>query len=138
MSGSFTPAELFEKAEETLASARVMLDLGYAGGACNRAYYAMFDAARAALRTKGLGGRIKTHSGVINLFSLQFIKDGPLASDFGQLFKQAEKARYGADYLDEPVLIENAELAVANAEIFLATIAVLIANQPPTSPPPDS
>ena len=138
MIGRFSPTELFAKAEETLASAQTMLDHGYAGGACNRAYYAMFDAARAALRTRGLGNRIKSHAGIASLFSLQFVKDGPLPSDLGRIFRSAERARYDADYLDDPVPIDEAKVAVANAKAFLAAIAALIASEPPTSPPPDS
>lgn len=38
-----------QKADRALASARLLLDAGDTEGACNRAYYAMFDAARAAL-----------------------------------------------------------------------------------------
>lgn len=37
------------KAAQAVASAKVLLATGDADGACNRAYYAMFDAARAAL-----------------------------------------------------------------------------------------
>ena len=129
MSRSFNPAELFEKAEATLASAQAMLDLGYTGGACNRAYYAIFDAARAALRTRGLGGRIKSHAGIASLFSLQFVKDGPLHSDLGRMFRLAERARYGTDYQDDPVPIEDARLAVANAKVFLSAIERLISVQ---------
>ena len=40
---------LIAKAELAVASAKVLLEIGDADGACNRAYYAMFDAARAAL-----------------------------------------------------------------------------------------
>jgi uncharacterized protein (UPF0332 family) len=41
--------ELFTKAQTAAASARILLNAGDVDGACNRAYYAMFDAARAAL-----------------------------------------------------------------------------------------
>ena len=40
---------LLAKAEQAAASALVLLEIGDADGACNRAYFAMFDAARAAL-----------------------------------------------------------------------------------------
>jgi uncharacterized protein (UPF0332 family) len=43
----------FFKAVRACISARVLLDLGDVDGACNRAYYAMFDAARAALLASG-------------------------------------------------------------------------------------
>lgn len=43
------------KAETACSSARVLLELGDVDGASNRAYYAMFDAARAALLASGKG-----------------------------------------------------------------------------------
>lgn len=39
-------ADLLNKAMRALVSARLLLDSGDVDGACNRAYYAMFDAAR--------------------------------------------------------------------------------------------
>ena len=42
-------AVLMAKARTACASARTLLDRQDTDGACNRAYYAMFDAARAAL-----------------------------------------------------------------------------------------
>lgn len=42
------------KAMQAAASAKVLLDAGDTDGACNRAYYAMFDAARAALLASGV------------------------------------------------------------------------------------
>lgn len=41
--------ELLNKAERASASSKILLAAKDADGACNRAYYAMFDAARAAL-----------------------------------------------------------------------------------------
>lgn len=57
--------DLMGKAGQALASARLLLDAGDPDGACNRGYYAMFDAARAALISAGaeIG---KTHKGVLN------------------------------------------------------------------------
>ena len=45
--------DLMAKAIQAAASAKVLLDTGDSDGACNRAYYAMFDAARAALLASG-------------------------------------------------------------------------------------
>jgi uncharacterized protein (UPF0332 family) len=42
--------DLMTKAARAVASAQALLELGDADGASNRAYYAMFDAARAAMR----------------------------------------------------------------------------------------
>ncbi len=44
-----TSHELMTKAERAATSARLPLEAGDCDGACNRAYFAMFDAARAAL-----------------------------------------------------------------------------------------
>jgi len=41
-----TPGDLMAKADTACSSARTLLDLGDVDGAANRAYYAMFDAAR--------------------------------------------------------------------------------------------
>lgn len=41
------------KASRAIASAKLLLADGDLDGACNRAYYAMFDAARAALIWSG-------------------------------------------------------------------------------------
>lgn len=40
---------LMKKAKRALSAARLLLTAGDGDGACNRAYYAMFDAAHAAL-----------------------------------------------------------------------------------------
>lgn len=66
MSARLTPVALMMKADRACASARALLELGDADGACNRAYYAMYDAARAALLASGAPVRPdigKTHSG---------------------------------------------------------------------------
>jgi hypothetical protein len=52
----------------TAASAKMLLDSGDTDGACNRAYYAMFDAARAALlasKAPVTPEIAKTHSGLL-------------------------------------------------------------------------
>ena len=94
------------------ASARAPLDLGDVDGACNRAYYAMFDAARAALLAAGapvqpdLG---KTHAGLIAAFGLQLVKNGPITIELGRLLKRAEEIRLVADYKGDSVELEEPE-----------------------------
>ncbi len=61
------------RAQLALESAKLLLASGDTNGTCNLAYYAMFDAARAALaaaRTPIESSAIKTHSGLISAFSL--------------------------------------------------------------------
>lgn len=63
--------ELMDKAERAEVSARLLLEAGDADGAdgaCNRAYYAMFDAARAALlaHVPAAAETVRTHNGLIS------------------------------------------------------------------------
>jgi len=63
-----------EKAARALSSSRSLLAEGDTDGACNRAYYAMFNAARAALIASDAppeAARAKTHSGLQASFNLE-------------------------------------------------------------------
>ena len=71
--------DLIAKASRAVASAKLLLDAGDVDGACNRAYYAMFDAARAALIRSGapvVPDVANTHGGLISAFSLHLVKTG--------------------------------------------------------------
>ncbi|HLA35892.1 MAG TPA: HEPN domain-containing protein [Rhodocyclaceae bacterium] len=113
--------DLMAKAVQAAASAKVLLDIGDADGASNRAYYAMFDAARAALLASGFDVG-KTHKGVLNAFSDRLVKNGPLPKEMGRLLKHAETFRYVADYAGDPVEPSDARVMVNQAEIFVAAI----------------
>ena len=122
MSGELTAEALMSTAVRASASARALLDLGDVDGACNRAYYARFDAARAALLAAGapvqpdLG---KTHAGLIAAFGLQLVKNGPITKELGRLLKRAEEIRLVADYKGDSVELEDAREMVGQAAIFV-------------------
>lgn len=109
------------KALQAAHSARVLLESGDADGACNRAYYAMFDAARAALVASGRDVG-KTHKGVLHAFSEHLVKSGLYSKELGRQLKQAETRRYVADYEESPVEITDAKDMVEQAETFVASI----------------
>lgn len=113
--------DLMAKAVQAAISAKVLLDTGDADGASNRAYYAIFDAARAALLASGheVG---KTHKGVLNAFSDRLVKNGPLPKELGRLLKHAETFRYVADYQGDPVELGDAREMVTQAEAFVAAM----------------
>lgn len=113
--------ELMAKAVQAAASAQVLLDVGDADGACNRAYYAMFSAARAALSVRGLDVG-KTHKGVLNAFSEHFVRGGPLPKKLGRLLKHAEAFRYVADYEGVVVELSDARQMVEQAATFVAAM----------------
>ena len=74
-----TAKELFDKAATALSSAQLLFKSGDFDGTCNRAYYAMFDAPRAALLVADGNESalaIKTHGGLISAFSLRLVKSG--------------------------------------------------------------
>ena len=48
------PTVLMDKAARAVTSAKLLLDAGDVDGACNRAYYAMFHAAKATLIGSGV------------------------------------------------------------------------------------
>ena len=115
------PQDLMAKALQASVSARVLLDVGDADGASNRAYYAMFDAARALLLSSGFDSG-KTHKGVLNAFSDRLVKNGPLSKEMGRLLKHAETFRYVADYQGDPVELGDAREMVTQAEAFVAAM----------------
>ncbi len=108
-----------EKAVQATASAKVLLETKDADGACNRAYYAMFDAARAALLFSGhdIG---KTHKGNLNAFSDRLVKNGPFPKEMGRLLKRAETFRYVADYEGNRVELSDAQEIVEQAVTFVS------------------
>ncbi|MDL1863242.1 HEPN domain-containing protein [Betaproteobacteria bacterium PRO7] len=113
--------DLMAKAVQALESAKLLLNAGDADGASNRAYYAMFDAARAALLTLGLDVG-KTHKGVLSAFSDRLVKNGPIPKEVGRLLKHAETFRYVADYEGDPVELGDARQLVQQAETFVAAV----------------
>ena len=117
-----TAQDLLAKAIQAAASAKVLLDNGDADGACNRAYYAMFDAARAALLASGAPVEaeiVKTHNGLISAFSLYLVKTGRVPVELGKALNRAEELRLAADYKGDPVENEDAAWAVCQAETFV-------------------
>jgi len=123
-----TPQELMAKAERALASAQLLLDSGDVDGACNRAYYAMFDAARAALLSTGApvpAEVARTHSGLIAAFSLHLVKPGLVAVEHGRSLNKVEDLRLIADYRGDPVTLDNAAWALEQAKAFLGTVQAL-------------
>ena len=119
--------DLMEKAERAAKSARLLLEAGDVDGACNRAYYAMFDAARAALLASNAPVKAevaRTHGGLISSFSMHLVKTGLVSVNLGRILNRAEEIRLIADYLGDPVEPDMAALLVEQAEAFIQEIQV--------------
>ena len=117
------------KAHRALASAEILLGSGDIDGACNRAYYAMFDAARAALlhtRAPVPEEVAKTHSGLITAFSLHLVKPGIVPVEMGRSLNKVEDLRLIADYKGDSVDMPTSQWALDEAKKFLRCIDDLV------------
>jgi uncharacterized protein (UPF0332 family) len=125
MSKQFTPEVLMEKAEEACSDARLLIEKGSSNGAVNRAYYAMFNAARAVLLVSGAPvslNDIRTHKGLIGAFGKYLVKDGPVSRDMGHLLNKTKDVRMAADYDWVFVDSTDARTTVEEAETFVITM----------------
>ncbi|MEI8323780.1 MAG: HEPN domain-containing protein [Betaproteobacteria bacterium] len=113
------------KAQRALASAHKLLQDKDGDGTCNRAYYAMFDAARAALiasKAPVPAEIAKTHSGLIAAFSLHLVKTGAFPIELGRALNRVEDLRLVADYKGDSISAEEAQWAVQQAQAFLEQV----------------
>lgn len=113
------------KADTACASARALLALDDVDGATNRAYYAMFDAARAALLVSGALADpqvVRTHSGLIAAFGRHLVKSGLVPSGLGKQLNRAHEVRLVADYKGQCVEPADARELVEQAEAFVAAM----------------
>lgn len=119
------PTVLMDKAARAVTSAKLLLDAGDVDGACNRAYYAMFDAAKAALIGSGVSVEptvAKTHSGLIAAFSLHWVKAGRFPVELGKALNRVAEIRLVADYSGEEVTTDQAQWVIEQAELFVRTV----------------
>ena len=87
-----------EKASRAYEQAKGVVELEYWETIANRLYYAAYDAVSALLIAHG--EQPQTHSGVIHLFGMIFIKSGILDAEAGKLFHRLFTMRQTGDYDD--------------------------------------
>lgn len=120
-----TPADHMQKAERALASAKLLLTDGDLEGACNRADYAMFDAAHAALLAAEAGinpAETKTHRGLIAAFGKHLVNSGRMPAELGKALNQVERIRLLADCTGEEIDSDAARLALNRATAFVEAV----------------
>lgn len=123
-------ARLLERAARNLRSAALLLADHDHSGACNRVYYGVFDAAKAALlafHTAGDVEGIKSHAGLIQKFGLHLVKTGKVSTELGKILGRLEHARMLADYADTDVGPEQAGEAIQQATQFIDAMRELVA-----------
>ena len=124
-----TPIALMQKADRALESSALLLQRGDVDGACNRAYYAMFDAARAALLAANApveAEASRTHSGLIAAVSLHLVKPGLVALEHGRALNKVEDLRLIADYKGDEITADRAAWALEQASKFVSAVRIAL------------
>lgn len=120
-----TPEKHMTKAMRAMSSATTLLEKNETEGACNRAYYAMFNAAHAALLWSGAHinpGETKKHNSLIAAFGKHLVLTGLLPSDLGKALNKAESVRILADYTGEDIELEKASEIIESAKLFVTAV----------------
>jgi uncharacterized protein (UPF0332 family) len=113
--------ERMRLAVSVLADAKLLLDAGSARSSVNRAYYAVFYAARALLLTRGLEAR--KHAGVRSFLDREFVKTGELDRSMSETYHDLFNWRTDADYRDfVEVPMDTAQDLIARAREFVETV----------------
>jgi uncharacterized protein (UPF0332 family) len=110
------------RADDDLLTAGDDLANGHTRGATNRAYYAVFHAASAALLWVGVE-RAK-HAGTQSAFGESLVRTGLIEPDFGRVYSRARKAREEQDYDLQalPLSESEAQQIVTDAERFVKRV----------------
>jgi uncharacterized protein (UPF0332 family) len=120
-------ATLLKKAEKAAESARILLLHGVLEGATNRAYYASFHAARAALAHFGeLPETVKSHSTVIGLFGKHIVQTGRMDAEHDRLLNRAHQLHNLADYDVGAIDHDRVEVVVIGSEAFVLSIQLIM------------
>ncbi|MCL6479891.1 MAG: HEPN domain-containing protein [Peptococcaceae bacterium] len=116
-----------KSARDRLVVAEELFKNGHYLDAVSKAYYAIFQAARAALATLKLDSR--KHSGIISMFNINFIKTGILPKEYRKIFVSAQDLRLASDYDDFYLVSRNeAERSLENARIFISGVEEYLQN----------
>jgi uncharacterized protein (UPF0332 family) len=119
--------DFWSKAEAAARAAHLLIKAGDTDGAVNRAYYAMFDAARTALGAVDPAlAEAKTHASILRRFSKHIVKEKGTNPLLGRFLNKAADARFTADYEEEPIDAAAAGEILANMDAFLAEVGKLL------------
>ena len=125
-------SDYWSMAKEAREEARLLLEAGKARGAASRAYYAMFDAARAALSHVDVDfANAKTHHTIIGRFSLHIVSARGFDSELGKFLNTSQDLRIAADYDQKSFSLAQAKVTVERMERFLSTVASFLGEGEP-------
>ncbi len=118
--------------EQCLASAQLLHVQADYDGTCNRAYYAMYNATRAALIAIGeeQAAGAKTHHGLHTSFAGLLVKPGLLPKSLGTQLTNVERRRLIADYVGDGTSAEDAAVCIECASAFVTALKKFIESLP--------
>ncbi len=116
--------EFMERAREWLGDAQKIAGMVHPAVLVSAAYYAMLNAARAALSERG--EYAKTHGGTWTLFSKVFVATGEFDRELSSLAGRVKEARERGDYDAAPPSPEEASDFLDGASEFVAAIERLL------------
>jgi uncharacterized protein len=121
-------ARLWAKAQVAAQSARLLIETGDSDGAVNRAYYAVFGAARAALAAVRSSLAVsKRHGTIYRRFDKHLVQERGFDPSLGRRFlSKQRRARQAADYEEGRVDETVARAALGDMDRFLAAVAPLL------------
>lgn len=99
---------LLEKADDSHAAAKLLIDRGFIGFSAAQSYYTIFYLVEALLLSKGL--KFSSHSALIASYGKEFAKTGLLDPKFHRYLVVAQKRRETGHYDAEPVITEEQAL----------------------------
>jgi uncharacterized protein (UPF0332 family) len=122
----------WEKATEAGGDAHALFARGSFNGAANRAYFAMYNAARAALEvvTDLAVADVRRHSAILKLFGQHVVKAGLLSPTLSKSINDAFETRAIADYDTRSVPQEDAEALLALMDELLGAVRPLVEKSP--------
>ena len=100
--------QLLDKADDSHAAAKVLIDNGFTGFSAAQSYYTIFYLIEALLLSKGL--RFSSHSALIASYGKEFANTGVLDPKFHRYIVVAQKRRETGHYNAEPVITDEQAL----------------------------
>ena len=117
MAAKIAQEKHLETSETCLKEASVLASADLPEGACNRAYYAAYHMACAAVMALG-GPHTKTHRGLQNAFYNSAIKTGRVSMEVGGALHSLMRVRQLADYAGVRLTASDADGAIRDAKVF--------------------
>ncbi len=119
---------LWAKAQVAAQSARLLCERGDTDGAINRAYYAVFGAARAALASvRASLAQSKRHGTIFVRFQKHLVDERGFPADHGRTFLSRQmSSRHAADYGETQADEAIARRIVGDMDHLLASVCQLL------------